>query len=298
MNIITIITPTYNRKHTLSRLHDSLVQQTNFSFNWLIIDDGSTDETNTLIESFLSEKHFQIYYYIKRNEGKHTALNLAYHYLETPLAFIVDSDDYLPSDAVSTILHYYEKYKNEPNLCGFSFLRYYSNGKVNTAFFPENEKIESYIEGRINKHIGGDKAEVFYTDILKKYPFPVYDNEKFVPEDLIWIKMAQKYKMVHINKCIYISDYLNDGLTKNGRKNKIESPNGMINRSLCYINNNKVNFKTKMKMMLLYCIYSFFGNKTISEQASLVKLKFLFYISLLPGYIIFLLWNQKYKSRK
>lgn len=297
---ITIITPTYNRSATLATLYTSLTKQTIKNFVWLIIDDGSIDNSEEIIRSFIKQGLISIEYHSKVNGGKHTALNYAYKFITTPLSFIVDSDDWLPSDAISTILFYYHKYQKIPhlNICGFCFLRYHSNGMVNTAYFPNNEEIKSYVDARINSGIGGDKAEVFYTDILKKFPFPIYKNEKFVPEDLIWLKMSQCYEMVYINQCIYISDYLEDGLTKSGKRMKIQSPNGMLERSIVFINDSRVHCKVIIKMMLLYIIYSQFAKISLSDQIQRIHHKTLFCFLLPAGYILYLLWKFKYEDRK
>lgn len=91
---------------------------------------------------------------------------------------------------------------------------------MNTAYFPKDEYISNYVETRINGNIGGDKAEVFYTSILREFPFQEYPGERFMPEDAVWIVMSQKYDMVHINKGIYICDYLEGGLTRAGKSHE------------------------------------------------------------------------------
>ena len=254
MPIITVLTPTYNRVDKLKKLFDSLLLQEHQNFVWLIIDDGSTDNTNEIVQSWSSDSNFKIIYYKKNNGGKHTALNYAYQFIETPLTFIVDSDDILTSNAIPTIEQVYSKYKNENDLCGFSFLRGKPNGGyLSTSGVPQDGMKESYVECRVNRSIGGDMAEVWYTHCLKEYLFPEFSDEKFLGEDIVWVKMSEKYKMRFFNNVIYISDYLEDGLTNNRRKYNIKSPNGCVARAKVFLDS-KACTKIKIKSILEYQI--------------------------------------------
>lgn len=294
MNRITIITPTYNRAGLLKRLYDSLKKQSNKSFCWFIVDDGSLDNTTEEVNSFIIGSDFEITYIKQDNGGKHRALNNGIKSITTELTFIVDSDDYLPNNAVDTILKYHDKYldqRKENNLCGYSFLRCFEDGSVNTAKFNKDEEIGTYREIRINQNLGGDKAEVFYTDILKQYPFKEYENEKFMPEDEVWIRMSGPYNMVHINECVYISEYLEGGLTKSGRSMKIHSPLGMMARSKAYLDDADVVCKVKIKMMLLYIIYGKFAGLSSKEIYSKLNNKGLFILLFVPAKIIGLRWK-------
>lgn len=291
---LTILTPTFNRGQELMRLYESLKKQTCKEFVWLVVDDGSRDNTREKVTAWEKEGILLIRYLPKENGGKHTALNAGISAIESVLTFIVDSDDWLPENAVETILHYHGKYSNTPGLCGYSFLRFYPDGRVNDAFFPENEKIDTYVNARINGGIAGDKAEVFFTEVLKKYPFPVFKDEKFLPEDLVWVRMSGPYQMVHINECIYISEYLEGGLTKSGRKMKMKSPKGMTARSLAYLQDEKVCGKAKLKMMLLYQVYGRLAGYSYSRLAKDIPHRNLFWICQIPAGIILCDWKRKY----
>ena len=294
MKKITILTPSYNRAHTLPVLYESLLKQDADAFEWLVVDDGSTDATEKLVEGWRAEGKITIRYIRKQNGGKHTALNEGIRLIESELTFIVDSDDWLPENAVEIILKYHEKYRGTEGLCGYSFLRFYPDGKVNDAFYPKDEWIDTYVNARINAGIAGDKAEVFYTEILKQFPFPVYEGEKFVPEDLVWVQMSGPYKMVHINQCIYISDYLEDGLTRSGKRMKIHSPKAMTKRARIYLNDDAVNKKTKCKMCLLYVIYGHFAGMKERELMDGLKRKIWYAVGILPGMILYIIWKRKF----
>lgn len=289
---LTIITPTYNRADHLQSLYKSLRSQTNMNFKWLVVDDGSTDDTEQVIQEFIADEQINIQYVKRENGGKHRALNTGIAAIETELTFIVDSDDHLPEDAVEIILMYHDKYRNTPELCGYSFLRCYEDGSVNTAYFKKDEEISSYRDVRINGNIGGDKAEVFYTKILKQFPFPEYNGEKFLPEDLVWMQMSGPYRMVHINRCIYIGEYLDGGLTRSGRSMKIHSPKGMMVRSEVYLNDTGVCLKVKVKMMMLYIIYGKFAELSTRELYDRSTLKMLYLSLILPSILIYRKWNK------
>ena len=290
MKSITILTPTYNRAAYLPRLFESLKAQTNRDFLWLVVDDGSEDDTENLIASY-GQQGVELRYIRQENGGKHTALNRGIAEIQSELTFIVDSDDYLPENAVETVLAYHEKYRGTPGLCGYSFLRCHGDGRVNTAYFPSDELIGSYAQVRINGGIGGDKAEVFYTEILKKYPFPVFSGEKFMPEDTVWMQMSGPYQMVHMNKNIYYCDYLEGGLTNTGRRMKVHSPRGMILRSKVYLDDPAIRMKVKVKMMLLYQVYGRFAGLSARELRRDTGEKALWYLCKAPAFIIWLEWR-------
>lgn len=287
---ITVLTPTYNRIKELNKLYNSLIQQTNKNFIWFVINDGSNDETEKVVKQWIKEKKINIELKNKENGGKHKAINYAMNYINTELVFIVDSDDYLTDDAIDLIYEYHTKYENNKELCGYSFLRQFPNGEINNKKFPKEELIGSYIDVRINGNIGGDKAEVWYTKCLKEYPFPEFENEKFLGEDIVWIDMALKYKMVHINKAIYIGEYLNEGLTNNRRKNNIKYPNGCVERAkrLMY---KQCNLKTRIKGALQYTIYSKFA-KNKRYIKSLEEKRVLVLICYFPALLLYLKWKK------
>lgn len=295
METITILTPTYNRGNMLPKLYDSILKQTAGSFKWLIIDDGSSDFTRDTVASWIKKGLIKIEYIYQENGGKHTALNRAVEQIETDLTFIVDSDDYLPENAIETILRYHKKYNEVKGLCGYSFLRFYPDGKVNEAYFPQDELIDTYVNARINAGIAGDKAEVFFTDILKRYPFPVFQGEKFMPEDLVWVQMSGPYKMVHINQCVYISDYLDGGLTRSGKRMKLKSPNAMTKRAEIYLNDKAVNIKTKCKMILLYIIYGHVAKFRDRELIQRINTKGLYIAAFVPGILLYVVWKIKFR---
>lgn len=290
---ITVLTPAYNREKLLKKLYKSLCNQDCKDFVWLIIDDGSSDNTGEYVEQIKENADFSIVYYKKENGGKHTALNYAYQYIETPLTFIVDSDDTLTGDAISIIKEIYCKYRDEKDICGFSFLRGKPDGGyLSSSGVPMDGMKESYVECRINRNISGDMAEVWYTHCLKEYPFPEYQGEKFLGEDIVWVRMAQKYKMRFFNKVIYISDYLEDGLTNNRRKHNIKSPNGCVARAEAFLESSSI-LKIKIKSALQYQIYGKFARRSMGDLFQNTRNKILYLVCFVPSQILYFKWRKE-----
>lgn len=296
MSNITVLTPAYNRGKLLQKLFKSLCNQDCKDFEWLIVDDGSSDDTDAYVKQMKETVDFPISYYKKENGGKHAALNYAYQFIHTPLTFIVDSDDFLTADAISWINLTYEKYKGEDDVCGFSFLRGKpSGGYLSTSGVPEEGMKESYVDCRINRNIGGDMAEVWYTRCLKEYPFPEFEGEKFLGEDIVWVRMSEKYKMRFFNRVIYISDYLEDGLTNNRRKHNIKSPNGCVARAEAFLDSNAC-MKIKIKSMLQYQIYGKFAGRKNDELFKDSRDKILYCALFMPSLVLYEIWKRKMEN--
>lgn len=279
---ITILTPTYNRAYILDKLYESLKRQTQNNFEWMIIDDGSSDNTKELIDEFKKEKKVNINYYCKKNGGKHTALNYGIKKINNELTMIVDSDDYLTENAIEIINNYFNKYKDREDICGYSFLRCFPDGKVNGMKFPKNEYITSYIQCRLKDNITGDKAEVYFTDKLKEFPFLEIQGEKFLSEDYVWFQMGEKYKTVHINEAIYVGNYLEDGLTKNILKTKLNSPIGNSKRALILCSKSNT-LKNRIKFMIIYITYGLIGRCKVVDLFFNQKYKPLFILCFFPA---------------
>ena len=290
MMTVTVLTPTFNREKSLSGLYRSLQEQTLKDFEWLLVDDGSTDDTKSAVEEMKKAAAFPIRYLYKENGGKHTALNLGVRNIASELTFIVDSDDTLVPEAIETIVTYHKQYGLREDLCGYSFLRRFPDGKINGKPFEPDGKIGTYIECRINADdTQADKAEVFYTRCLKEYPFPEYRGERFLGEDIVWIRMALKYRMVHLNKAIYVGDYLVGGLTRNRRKNNIRSPRGCMERAKEFMRP-ELKLKYRLKGAVQYMVYGkFAGEKGLIAKA---PYKWLALCAALPGALVYRRWSK------
>lgn len=293
--MITIFTPTYNRAALLKHLYVSLYNQTNKDFEWLIVDDGSSDNTKAVVSEITAEKILNIRYYQKPNGGKHTAINMGAELAQGELFFIVDSDDALVPEAVETILAEWETVKDK-NLCGMSFLRgaYRDNKFVSRAesVFPKDRFISNFIDVKYNHGSSADNAEVWVTECLKKHPFNVYPGERFMSEGMVWIRLAKERDMLFVNKIIYICEYLEGGLTLQGKKLRFLCPKGGIEGSLETMSHH-FNLKMRIKQTLLYIVYSKFDGRGVVDMLK-CPYKGLVAMCLPAGYALYHYWKHKY----
>lgn len=213
----TILTPAYNRAYTLTRLYESLQRQTFRDFEWLVVDDGSKDNTEQLIQSFIDEKPFFDIVYIKtENGGKHRAINRGLPHAKGELTFLLDSDDWLTDDGLQLVDEMEKTIEDKQAFIGVLGLRVHEDkGLIGRTF--DGEYVDCRYMERTKYNITGDKAEVFYTHLLQKYPFPEFDGEKFATERLVWNQMSKDgYKIRYFNKPVQYCEYLEDGLTAGG----------------------------------------------------------------------------------
>ena len=227
--MLTIFTPTYNRCHLIDNLYQSLLAQDNQSFEWLVIDDGSTDDTEAYFQNLLKQQQpFEIRCVRQPNGGKHRAINKGVSLAQGELFFIVDSDDYLTPDAVSKVYQWNDSLDSSKKWAGFAGLRSHKDfsviGKRNTNHFIDAKNNE-----RENFCLIGDKAEVYFTNVLKKYPFPEFEGEKFISEEVVWNAIARDdYYLRWFNEIIYICEYLEGGSTMNSNSLFEQNPQGTL----------------------------------------------------------------------
>ena len=291
MAFITIITPTYNRADNLVKLYQSLMNQTEQDFIWYISDDGSNDATESYVAEWTKSATFPIRYLKKDNGGKHTAINAAMPQIETPLSIIVDSDDWLLKDAIAIVHEAFKTYGDDKKLCGFAYLRQKEQGEYLTnKLVPVDGMRETYCECRLGRDIRGDMAEVWFTRCLKEYPFPEFPGEKFISEDTVWIKMAQKYDLIFYNKAICEGEYLNDGLTSNRREHNKKSPKGCMYKGKIMLEAN-LNFKYQCRGMLYYLVYGKFAGYSYSKLYQEIGKKGLYILMLLPAMYLHYRWK-------
>ena len=230
MPFISILTPTYNRGELLLPLYDSLKNLTFKDFEWLIVDDGSEDDTEQYALSWIAHNienaEFPIRYIKKSNGGKHTAINRGVREASGELILILDSDDTLPADSLATVAQYYEQCKGYKDCAGVCGLMAHHGGQLIGTGFPKEPMYESALQFRYAEkgNVTGDLLEVYKTSVMREFPFPEIENEKFCPESLVWNRIANKYKLFCFNKVIYYRDYLEGGLTSKIVKIRMNSP--------------------------------------------------------------------------
>ena len=223
---LTVFTPAYNRAHTLPRAFEALKKQSDKRFVWLIVDDGSTDNTREVVESFQKEDcGFKIEYVYKENGGMHTAHNLAYKLIKTELNTCIDSDDTIGDEAVGKILDFWKK-NGSDEFAGIVGFDTDFDGNVIGTRFPENLKKTTL--GAYYKNGGsGDKKLVYRTDVVKKYPpYPEYEGEKLVPLGSLYTLIDQDYELLVLDEALCRVEYQPDGSGASIFRQYRQSPKG------------------------------------------------------------------------
>lgn len=287
--LITVFTPTYNRAYTLGRLYNSLLNQTNKDFEWLIVDDGSTDNTKALIQSFIDDNKINITYFYKPNGGKHTAINSGVDTARGEFFFIVDSDDYLLNSATEDIYMQLEKIRGREKFAGISGVKVLSDMKTIGKEMCENIIETDLITFRNKMGIKGDRAEVFYTHILRKYKFPVFEDTKFCSEGVVFNKIANDgFLLRFFNTPLTICEYLPDGLSFNHYK---RNKNNIKSTMLCYeeLFSYRLDMFFKIKTCINYWRYSFFSERKFFEN---MKAMHYWGVLLYPAGLLFMIYSE------
>lgn len=290
---LTILTPLYNRPQYIERLYYCLCAQTNKNFQWLIIDDGSDENSSEIFSEYSKYAEFSIDYHYKENGGKHTALNYSHQFIKADWVLILDSDDLLTCDAVQTVASYIERYSEDVSIGVISFQRGHDK---ETPFvkFEDRDVVSDYIEYRINKGRDGDCCEVIRTDVLREFPFPVYIGEKYMNESHLWVGSADKYKTAYIPKIIYICEYMEGGLTKSGRSFWRTCPMGGMHSQIVGLNK-RCSLKYRIKRAMLLHYYGRILKMKIKDICRDSGHPFFVWLFSFPGFLLYLYWEKKYK---
>ncbi|TCN22187.1 glycosyltransferase family 2 protein [Mesobacillus foraminis] len=225
MKKLTVFTPTYNRAYCLGKCYESLVKQTCKDFIWLIIDDGSSDGTKELVESWKKENKIDIKYVWQQNMGMHGAHNTAYELIDTELNVCIDSDDYMPEQAVEKIISMWEK-DGSNKISGLIGLDAHTEGTIIGTKLPGQIETSTLFELYNKYGVTGDKKLVYRTELTKLYPYPLFQGEKYVGLAYKYYKLDQKYKMLLMNEVLCCVEYLEDGSSLNMLRQYLKNPKG------------------------------------------------------------------------
>ena len=225
MATLTVFTPAYNRAHTIGRTYESLCRQTCKDFEWLIVDDGSSDGTRKLVENWIAERIIPIKYIYQDNQGMHGAHNTAYRNIDTLLNTCIDSDDYMPDDAVEKIINCWNESGSEA-VAGIIGLDVTEDGKVIGTKFPDSMK-KTTLRGFYDVGGKGDKKLVYRSDVIKQYPeYPIFKGERYLGLAYKYMLIDQDYELITLNTPLVIVDYQPDGSSFNMYKQYWNNPRG------------------------------------------------------------------------
>ncbi len=293
---LTVFTPAYNRADCLPRCYESMKNQTNHNFIWMIIDDGSKDNTRELVAEWLKEKNdFEIQYYYKENGGLHTAYNEAISHIETDLCVCIDSDDFMPNDAVEKILSFWNE-NGSDKYAGIVGLDYTTEGNVIGDPLPD-QKTVNLIDLLTGKYPinNGDRTNVIRTELYKKYaPMKSFPGEKNFNPHYMHLQISMEYDFLVLNENLRYVEYQQGGMSDSILKQYENSPNSFAEIRKLYLSFPDTPFKFKVRHSIHLVSSCFLAGNTFRAVKESPK-KFLAFLSLLPGIALALYIKHKTK---
>ncbi len=285
----TVFTPTYNRVHTLPRVYESLKNQTLKDFEWLIVDDGSSDGTKDIVMQWQKEGFLTIRYFYQENSGKHIAINKGVSEANGDLFLFTDSDDWLVPHALERLDFYWNDIPEteRKNISGITFLCMYKDGRIVGTSFSTKVVIADPITFATQYKMRGDKKGFHRTEILKCYPFPDFSGEKFIPEGLIWNRISRDYKICFVNEALEVVEYQQDGLSASGISIRMRNPSGARKYNLEFIQF-AIPLRYKLKAFINYFRFSLHGKVPIRVAIWDIGQPFLGLFFLPIGYLFYL----------
>lgn len=282
---ITVFTPAYNRADLLPNLYESLLRQSSRDFIWLVIDDGSTDNTREIVEEWIREEKIDIQYVYKENGGLHTGYNKAIDCMDTELSICIDSDDYLTDDCIGTVLKFWDEHKAE-DIAGFIGLDIRPDGSIIGGLLPDMKTVDPLWLTELD---AGDRKYVIRNDCYRKvYPMPVFAGEKnFNPHYLV-LKLCRDYRFLVLNKPLCVVNYQPDGMSANMFRQYLNSPNSFAQYRKVIMENPNTSFPFLVKTTIHYVSSSILSKNKHFVRESPRKLLTVLMIPfglLLAGYI-------------
>ena len=287
---LSILTATYNRANYLSKLYESIKENLKYNITpeWIIVDDGSTDDTKNIVQGFIEENSIIIKYMYQKNSGKMSAINEAVKMATGDLIVDCDSDDHFTNDSFEIIEKHSEKLLNNEEFYGLVFLKMEDNGEISGKRFNKNNQITTMFDLYFKDDIGGEKILVYNAKIRKIYSHQLEHNEKFITEARMYHKMDENYKLYAVNEVIEQGSYIEDGYTKNINKTFKESPYGyyMYFKELMQKNMKGVKFSKRLYSIKHFILFGYLTNNKFNVTLIKDKINKILYIVLyLPGII-------------
>ena len=290
---LSILTAAYNRGELLKNLYNSILNNIfdGINIEWLIMDDGSTDNTDQIAQSLEKTNNLEIKYYSQKNQGKMTAINNLMEYITGDLVLECDSDDYFAEGAFKTIYSEYQENKKNDNIYAFVFLKMDQNNEISGKELINHQittMFDLYYKYSNNGECG-EKALVFITEKRKKYKYELQGKERFVTEASMFYKMDEKYNILCVNFPLIIFEYQKDGYTKNIMKIFKENPLGyfkyfeyLLSRDLT-----EIKFKNKLYFMKHYILFSYLTKQHINYRiVKNLKDRIILAIFYIPGIVV------------
>lgn len=295
--LISVLTATLNRVADLKKLYKSLEGQTNKAFEWLIVDDGSTDSTRKWVEEVKKQSSFVIKYIYETNSGKHIAINKGMRYVSGEVTVLIDSDDIaLPTMIEDLCKEWSYTRLADSKLAMIVFERV---NELNQPLkkIPNNGLEGNYNEIRYGQGLVGDYAESFKTEILKSYKFPKFGDERFLSEEYLWMEIGKVYNARFVDKGLYRTVYPVNGLTNNSKKNMWMNPQGIYNTQKKKVSL-QMPVKLKIKSIGVFLIVGWRLHKNPYQNMRKLKIKILAYLLTIPALGMYLKYKMRFKNER
>lgn len=294
MPTLTIFTPAYNREKLLERGYEALKRQTCKDFLWMIVDDGSTDQTEEKVTTWINEtKEFEIRYIKKENGGLHTGYNTAIEHADTELMVCVDSDDYMPDDAVEKILDFWKK-EGSTQYAGIVGLDYNLEGKLIGDYLPKQKTVNliDLLTGKYNL-VNGDRTNVIRTELYKKVaPMKSFKGEKNFNPHYMHLQISKEYDFLVLNENLKYVEYQPEGMTKSMWKQYYNSPNSFAETRKLYLSFENTSFKFRYKHAIHYVSSCILAGK-FTEGIREIQQKGLVILAVIPGLLLSYIVRKK-----
>lgn len=265
MKTLTIFTPAYNRAHTIGRTYESLKRQTCKDFEWLIVDDGSTDNTVEIVKPWIDEADFKIRYIRQENQGMHGAHNTAYDNITTELNTCIDSDDWMPDDAVEKIVKFWHSLPQKDRRAGIVGLDIKENGELIGTKFRATGIHTTYC-GFMASDVCGDKKLVYRTDVINKYPkYPLFVGERYVGLAYKYMLIDRDYELITLNEPLVIVEYQDDGSSMNMYNQYWKNPIGFS-----FLRHTEMVYAKKLSRQFISCVH-YVATSIISKNFKLIQ---------------------------
>ena len=297
---ISILTATYNRAHDLERLYTSLVinSNSNIEYEWLIMDDGSTDKTKLIIDNFIKQNIIKIEYHYQENQGKMSAINSLMKFVTGDVIIECDSDDYFVTGAFDIINKNIDKLLSDETVYALAFLKKNESGKIDGTEFIEDNHRSDMFSLYYKEKMTGEKILVYKTEIRKKYKHILEADEKFVTEFRMYNKIDADYDVICINEAIIIGDYKNDGYVKNKKRVFELAPLGFYEyfKEILKMNLKGISFSKKMYIYKYYIMFAILSAR--SDAIKNVKGSFNKIMIIILWIPISILTRKNFKRKK
>lgn len=287
---VTVFTAAFNRRNKLARLYQSLLGQTYKDFEWVVVDDGSSDGTADYLAALEQEGKLSVWFAVQENRGKHVAFNRGVDEAKGRLFVNVDSDDWLLPDGLEKLVKAWNSIPEEDRreFAAVAGLCETPSGELIGDPFPEGRFDSNFVDIRVVHRVRGDKTHILVTDVLQNYPYPVFPGEKFIAEGFVWNQLALAGKTRFINERIQVRDYQGDGLTAKIDLVRAKSPVGARAYYKELVNEHWLPMDLAVKNCANYVRYSVHAGIGVAEQYQGIKRRMAYMLGLPLGLLVYL----------